>query len=182
MFAFNFPSVFIINLLISLTQYIVVGKGSISHLLNIFKMYRKEIRLCEALAIAVKMALKETVKNLPLRKVSHGVQLSRISFNRRPNFVVVNTCEANFFYALQVFLGDGGENIMLLNYVRLKFRFLFESIRYKDEGVTAIEYGLIAALISVVIIVAVTNVGTEVQKTFNTWSSAVVNAIQNSGP
>ena len=38
----------------------------------------------------------------------------------------------------------------------------------KDEsGATAIEYGLIAALIGVVIIVAVTNVGTEVKGTFN---------------
>jgi pilus assembly protein Flp/PilA len=38
----------------------------------------------------------------------------------------------------------------------------------KDEdGVTAIEYGLIAALIAVVIIVAVTLVGTELSDTFN---------------
>lgn len=37
----------------------------------------------------------------------------------------------------------------------------------KDEsGATAIEYGLIAALIGVVIITAVTNVGTQVEKTF----------------
>lgn len=39
----------------------------------------------------------------------------------------------------------------------------------KDEdGVTAIEYGLIAALIAVVIIVAVTLVGTELSDTFDT--------------
>ena len=38
---------------------------------------------------------------------------------------------------------------------------------FKDEeGVTAIEYGLIAALIAVVIIVAVTVVGTELNDTF----------------
>ena len=37
----------------------------------------------------------------------------------------------------------------------------------KDEsGATAIEYGLIAALIGVVIIGVVTNVGTEIQGTF----------------
>ena len=36
----------------------------------------------------------------------------------------------------------------------------------KDEGVTAIEYGLIAALISVVIIAAVSLVGTELITTF----------------
>lgn len=36
-----------------------------------------------------------------------------------------------------------------------------------EEGVTAIEYGLIAALIAVVIIAAVTLVGTGVAATFN---------------
>ncbi len=35
-----------------------------------------------------------------------------------------------------------------------------------DEGVTAIEYGLIAALIAVVIIAAITLVGSELQTTF----------------
>jgi len=38
----------------------------------------------------------------------------------------------------------------------------------KDQsGVTAIEYGLIAALIAVVIIVAVTSVGSKLVSTFN---------------
>ncbi len=47
----------------------------------------------------------------------------------------------------------------------------------KDEdGVTAIEYGLIAALIAVVIIGAVTLVGGELKKTFNTVESALVGA------
>jgi pilus assembly protein Flp/PilA len=36
-----------------------------------------------------------------------------------------------------------------------------------EEGVTAIEYGLIASLIAVVIIVAVTLVGTNLTDTFN---------------
>ena len=36
-----------------------------------------------------------------------------------------------------------------------------------EEGVTAIEYGLIAALIAVVIIAAVKLVGTELDKTFD---------------
>ncbi len=44
----------------------------------------------------------------------------------------------------------------------------------KDEdGVTAIEYGLIAALIAVVIIGAVTLVGGELKKTFETVESAL---------
>jgi pilus assembly protein Flp/PilA len=42
-----------------------------------------------------------------------------------------------------------------------------------EEGVTAIEYGLIAALIAVVIIGAVTLVGTGVQGTFNTIAAAL---------
>ena len=36
-----------------------------------------------------------------------------------------------------------------------------------QDGVTAIEYGLIAALIAVAIIVAVTLVGTDLSETFN---------------
>jgi len=44
----------------------------------------------------------------------------------------------------------------------------------KDEsGATAIEYGLIAALIAVVIITAVTAVGTQLSATFNTISTSV---------
>ena len=42
-----------------------------------------------------------------------------------------------------------------------------------ESGATAIEYGLIAALISVVIITAVTAVGTSLQATFNSVASAV---------
>jgi pilus assembly protein Flp/PilA len=45
-----------------------------------------------------------------------------------------------------------------------------------EEGVTAIEYALIAALIAVVIITAVTNTGTEVENVFN----KVVNALKSS--
>jgi len=44
----------------------------------------------------------------------------------------------------------------------------------KDEsGATAIEYGLIAALIAVVIITAVTAVGTSLSTTFSTISTSV---------
>ncbi len=44
----------------------------------------------------------------------------------------------------------------------------------KDEdGVTAIEYGLIAALIAVGIIFAVTAVGNKLQKTFNAVEAAL---------
>ena len=42
-----------------------------------------------------------------------------------------------------------------------------------EEGVTAIEYGLIAALIAVAIIAAVTVVGTTLAATFTTISGAL---------
>jgi len=42
-----------------------------------------------------------------------------------------------------------------------------------ESGVTAIEYGLIAALISVVIIASVTLVGTNLKEVFTTISTAL---------
>ena len=42
-----------------------------------------------------------------------------------------------------------------------------------EEGATAIEYGLIAGLIAVVIILAVTDVGTKLKDTFTSISSAL---------
>ena len=46
-----------------------------------------------------------------------------------------------------------------------------------EAGVTAIEYGLIAGLISVVIIVAVSAVGTQLVNIYNAWSAAVLAAL-----
>ena len=45
-----------------------------------------------------------------------------------------------------------------------------------EEGVTAIEYGLIAALIAVVIIASVGLVGTSLSSKFTAVSTAVTNA------
>ena len=42
-----------------------------------------------------------------------------------------------------------------------------------DAGVTAIEYGLIAALIAVIIITAVTSVGTKLSATFSTIAASI---------
>ncbi len=45
---------------------------------------------------------------------------------------------------------------------------------WKDEsGVTAIEYGLIASLIAVVIITAVTTIGTDLLARFNAVATAI---------
>ncbi len=45
--------------------------------------------------------------------------------------------------------------------------------RRSKSGATAIEYGLIAALIAVVIITAVTSVGTKLSTTFTTVSGKI---------
>jgi pilus assembly protein Flp/PilA len=45
---------------------------------------------------------------------------------------------------------------------------LFAQFAKDESGATAIEYGLIAALIAVVIITAVTSVGTNLSSTFTT--------------
>ena len=52
----------------------------------------------------------------------------------------------------------------------------------KDEsGATAIEYGLIAALISVGIIAAATTLGTNIGSVFTTVSDSLENAINGGG-
>jgi pilus assembly protein Flp/PilA len=45
-----------------------------------------------------------------------------------------------------------------------------------ESGVTAIEYGLIAALIAVVIITAVTSVGTDLRSVFNAIAANLATA------
>jgi pilus assembly protein Flp/PilA len=48
-----------------------------------------------------------------------------------------------------------------------------------ERGATAIEYGLIAALIAVVIITAVRVVGTSLQRVFNNVGSTLSNSVGN---
>jgi pilus assembly protein Flp/PilA len=50
---------------------------------------------------------------------------------------------------------------------------MFERFVRDESGATAIEYGLIAALIAVVIIGAVTAVGTKLSTTFTTVSTSL---------
>jgi pilus assembly protein Flp/PilA len=52
-------------------------------------------------------------------------------------------------------------------------RHLFRRIIDDQSGVTAIEYGLIAALIAVVIITAVTTVGTALSGTFSSIAGSL---------
>jgi len=51
---------------------------------------------------------------------------------------------------------------------------LFARFVRDESGATAIEYGLIAALIAVVIITAVTTVGTNLTGTFNTVATKLL--------
>lgn len=53
---------------------------------------------------------------------------------------------------------------------------LIKNFIREEDGVTAIEYGLIAALIAVVIIAAITVVGTQLKKTFSTIGGKLTTA------
>ncbi len=50
---------------------------------------------------------------------------------------------------------------------------LFNNLFRDEVGATAIEYGLIAALIAVAAITAMNGLGTQLKSTFNTTSSAM---------
>ena len=52
-------------------------------------------------------------------------------------------------------------------------RTLIAKLLSDESGATAIEYGLIAALIAVVIITALTSVGTGLNTTFNSVAAAL---------
>ncbi len=60
---------------------------------------------------------------------------------------------------------------MLVNYVRTALAVKLNELKVDKRAVTAIEYALIAALIAVVIIGAVTQLGKSVSNTFNSVSS-----------
>ena len=53
---------------------------------------------------------------------------------------------------------------------------ILKKIRKNEEGATAIEYGLIAALIAVACITALTAVGGQLSKTFNGVSNSLSGA------
>jgi pilus assembly protein Flp/PilA len=62
-----------------------------------------------------------------------------------------------------------------------KFRTLMTRIRRDEEGATAIEYGLLAALIAVVLILAFTYVGATLDETFTVVGDQLNTANQASG-
>jgi len=50
---------------------------------------------------------------------------------------------------------------------------VFAKLRSEDRGVTSVEYGLMVALIAIVIIVAVTLLGTNLSSLFNYVANAI---------
>ena len=62
-----------------------------------------------------------------------------------------------------------------------KFSFAAKSFIRDENGVTAIEYGLIAALIAVVIIAAVALVGNKLNLLFTRISTCLTNATTGTG-
>jgi len=60
---------------------------------------------------------------------------------------------------------------MLVNYVRTALALKLNQFNVDKRAVTAIEYALIAALIAVVIIGAVTTLGSNLSKTFGNVSN-----------
>lgn len=60
---------------------------------------------------------------------------------------------------------------MLANYIRAAMTTKLAQLNADKRAVTAIEYGLIAALIAVVIIAAVSSLGTHISSTFNAVAS-----------
>ena len=63
--------------------------------------------------------------------------------------------------------------------MKLFSRFSLRRLSKDEEGATAIEYGLIAALIAVVIIAAVTSVGTNLNSTFSKVAGKLSSANAN---
>jgi pilus assembly protein Flp/PilA len=56
---------------------------------------------------------------------------------------------------------------------RIRLRLLFKNLIKDDSGVTAIEYGLIAALIAVAAIAAFSLVGSHLSSTFTTIANSL---------
>lgn len=53
----------------------------------------------------------------------------------------------------------------------------FRALIKDERGVTALEYGLIAGLVAVVIVTSVTTLGTQLKATFTTISNALPGAV-----
>ena len=61
----------------------------------------------------------------------------------------------------------------MLNYVVYVTNLVADKLRRDDRGATAVEYGLMVSLIAIVIIAAVTLVGTRLTALFNAVAAAL---------
>jgi pilus assembly protein Flp/PilA len=61
----------------------------------------------------------------------------------------------------------------MLNYFMTLASFLTQRLGRDDRGATAVEYGLMVALIAAVIVTAVTLIGTNLTSVFNTVANAI---------
>jgi len=61
----------------------------------------------------------------------------------------------------------------MLNYFVTMASFLTQRLARDDRGATAVEYGLMVALIAAVIVTAVTLIGTNLTSVFNTVANAI---------
>ena len=87
--------------------------------------------------------------------------------------LVVQTEAESVVRRLLQFLGKLSSNLIIKgNIMNAIKKFLRE-----EDGVTAIEYGLIAALIAVLIISALSIIGTQLQKTFSYIATQLSNAV-----
>jgi len=64
----------------------------------------------------------------------------------------------------------------------IAMRSTFVRLMKDDSGATMIEYGLIAALVSVAAILALTSLGTSLQTIFQYVSTSLANAVPTPGP
>lgn len=69
----------------------------------------------------------------------------------------------------------------MLNEIVRRAAEMLAGLRKDKRGVTALEYGLIAALIAVVIITAVTALGENLDRVFERVANAVQGALDRSG-
>ena len=56
---------------------------------------------------------------------------------------------------------------------------IFRRLRKNEDGATAIEYGLVAGLISIVIITTITMVGSKLESVFDLIGTTLDGALQN---
>jgi len=73
----------------------------------------------------------------------------------------------------RIALGDRLKEFGMLNYSVALTSFLTQRLVRDDRGATAVEYGLMVALIAAVIVVAVTLIGTNLDSVFTTVANAI---------